>query len=378
MADQLDNTNNKKMKILVTGANGFIGKHTVLALQKAKYDVLAYDITNTEEDLVNYVNEADFVIHLAGINRPLTVEEFYDGNTNFTKKLVDLVKQSKKNTPIIMSSSIQAALDNDYGKSKKMGEDYLLNSELPVYVFRLANVFGKWCRPNYNSAAATFMYNIAHDLPIEIRDRSYVVHYNYVTDIVITFLKCVNNEIKPSKEILSVAPVHDCSLGKLADLLNYFKSSVESNEHLPLIHDDFELKLFVSFMDYLSDEGYKFNYAEDDRGSFEEIYKSKKYGQISLNRSYPGITKGGHYHTYKNEIFMTVVGDCVTRLRKIGTSEILEYKQHGLDSTKVVITPNYTHDIKNVGEGISTTIMWISEVYSDETPDTFRENVDLK
>ena len=375
--DQLDNTNNK-MKVLITGSNGFIGKHMTKALYKAGYDVLPYDLNNTEQELITYINEADFIVHLAGINRPLSNEEFYDGNTNFTKKLVDFVKNSQKNTPILMSSSIQASLDNDYGKSKKMGEEYLFSSDLPVYVFRLANVFGKWCRPNYNSAAATFMFNIAHDLPIEIRDPNYVVHYNYVDDIVNTFIECIKGNIKPSRDILSVNPVYDCSLGKLASLLQGFKRSVESDEHLPTIHNQFELKLFISFLDYLKDDSYSYNFASDQRGSFEEIYKNKKYGQISVNIAYPGILKGGHYHTYKNEIFMTVKGNCVTRLRKLGTNEIIEYLQEGSKSVKVYISPNYTHDIRNIGTEDSWTLMWISEVYKDETADTFRENVDIK
>ena len=365
-------------KILVTGSNGFIGKHMTKALKRAGYEVLEYDLDKTEDDLRAYINEADFIVHLAGINRPLTIEEFYDGNTNFTKKVVDFLKISGKNTPIIMSSSTQAALDNDYGKSKKMGEDYLLNSGLPVYVFRLANVFGKWCRPNYNSAAATFMYNIAHDLPIEIRDPNYVVHYNYVDDIVDTFKECIKGNIKPSKEILSVSPIHDCSLGNLASLLRGFKKSVESEEHLPTLHSPFEVKLFISFLDYLKDDSYSYNFVEDQRGSFEEIYKNEKYGQISVNSAFPGITKGGHYHTYKNEIFMTVIGDCVTRLRKIGSTEIVEYRQEGSKSVKVNITPYHTHDITNIGKVNSATLMWISEVYSDKTPDTFREDVDIK
>ena len=365
-------------KILVTGANGFIGKHMTLALQRAGYEVLAYDLDKTEEDLKKFVNEADFVVHLAGINRPLSVEEFYDGNTNFTKKLVDFLKISGKNTPIIMSSSTQAALDNDYGKSKKMGEDYLFASGLPVYVFRLANVFGKWCRPNYNSAAATFMHNIAHDLPIEIRDPNYVVHYNFVGDIVNTFVECIKGIVKPSKEILSVKPVYDCSLGNLASTLRRFKNAVESDEHLPNIDSDFEYKLFISFLDYLKDDSYSYNFAEDQRGSFEEVYKNAKYGQISVNKAFPGIVKGGHYHTYKNEIFMTAQGHCVTRLRKIGTKEILVFDQPEHKSVKVKITPQYTHDIKNVGDKESATLMWISEVYSDKTPDTFREDVDIE
>ena len=366
------------MKVLVTGANGFIGKHMVKALNRVGHEVLPYDLDKTEEDLKAYVKEADFVIHLAGINRPLTVEEFYDGNTNFTKKLVDFIKIYGKNIPIIMSSSIQAELDNDYGKSKKMGEDYLFASGLPVYVFRLTNVFGKWCRPNYNSAAATFMYNIAHDLPIEIRDPEYVVHYNYVDDIVNTFIQCINCDIKPQNHIMKVEPVHDCKLGKLASLLREFKETVESEEHLPVIHSPFEYKLFVSFVDYLKDDSYSYNFAEDQRGSFEEIYKNAKYGQISVNKAYPGILKGGHYHTYKNEIFMTVEGDCVTRLRKIGTDKIEEYSQKGCESVKVKISPYYTHDIRNVGTVNSSTLMWISEVYTDQTPDTFREDVDIK
>ena len=365
-------------KVLVTGSNGFIGKHMTKALKRAGYEVFEYDLDKTEEQLKAYINDADFVVHLAGINRPLTIEEFYNGNTNFTKKVVDFLRISGKNTPIIMSSSTQAALDNDYGKSKKMGEDFLFASGLPVYVFRLANVFGKWCRPNYNSAAATFMYNIAHDLPIEIRDLNYVVHYNYVDDIVSTFIECIKGNIEPSKEILSVKPVYDCSLGNLASLIRGFKSAVESDEHLPNISSEFEFKLFTSFMDYLKDDTYSYNFAKDQRGSFEEIYKNKKYGQISINKAYPGITKGGHYHTYKNEIFMTVEGDCVTRLRKIGTAEIIEYPQKEFASNKVYITPNYTHDIKNVGNKISSTLMWISEVYKDETADTFREDVDIK
>ena len=365
-------------KILVTGSNGFIGKHMTKALKRNGYEVFEYDLDKTEDELKTYIKEADFIVHLAGINRPLSVEEFYDGNSNFTKKLVDFLGNFGKKTPIIISSSTQAALENDYGKSKKMAEDYLFASGLPVYVFRLANVFGKWCRPNYNSAAATFMYNIAHGLPIEIRDPNYVVHYNYVGDIVDTFIECIGGHIGPSKEILFVTPIYDCSLGKLASLIKNFKTSVESDEHLPNINSIFEYKLFISFLDYLKDDSYSYNFAEDQRGSFEELYKNEKYGQISVNIAFPGITKGGHYHTYKNEIFMTVEGSCITRLRKIGTTEIKEYHQEENRSDKVNITPCYTHDIKNVGNKNSSTLMWISEVYSDKTPDTFREDVDIK
>ena len=364
------------MNILVTGSNGFIGKHMCLLLNRHGFNVLPFDLDKTEEDLSNFISQADFIIHLAGINRPLTTEEFYDGNTNFTKKVVDLVKQSGKNIPVIMSSSIQASLDNDYGKSKKMGEDYLLSSRLPVYVYRLANVFGKWCRPNYNSACATFCYNIAHDLPIQIRDENYIVHFNYVEDICLEFIKVIKGDLKGSKDILYVNPTYDCSLGKLADLLKYFKKEVESAAHLPIIHDEFEFKLFKTFLDYLSDEGYSFNFAEDSRGSFEELYKSKKYGQISDNVAYPGIVKGGHYHTYKKEIFYTVIGKSEIKERNINTNEMLVYEVDGSHPQLVDMIPYYTHQIKNVGDVNTHTLMWISEIYNPDTHDTYREEVE--
>ena len=367
------------MKILLTGANGFIGKNLSVILSRNRHEVFAYDLDNTDEDLKRFIDKADFAVHLAGINRPLTVEEFYDGNTNFTAKLVDFVKKSHKKLPIIMSSSIQASLENDYGKSKKMAEDLLLNSGLPVYVFRLANVFGKWCRPNYNSAAATFCYNIAHNLPISIRDENYVVHYNYVEDICNEFLKIIEQkDHSGSKEILSIDPTYDCSLGKLAELLEYFKAEIESDRHLPLLHDEFELKLFKTFCDYLSEPGYTFNYAKDERGYFEELYKSKKYGQISDNVSYPGICKGGHYHTYKKEIFYVVVGKCEIRQRNIENDDFLDVVVEDKDLRKVDIIPHYTHDITNIGKINSHTIMWISEIYSPDAHDTYREEVEKK
>ena len=365
------------MNVLVTGSNGFIGKHMCLLLKRKGHTVFEYDLGSTEDELRDYISKADFVIHLAGINRPLTTEEFYNGNTNFTKKVVDLIKESGKNTPIIMSSSIQASLDNDYGKSKKMGEDYLFSSGLPVYVYRLANAFGKWCRPNYNSACATFCYNIAHNLEIQIRDREYVVHFNYVTDIVEEFLRVVElKEHNGEKNILYVNPTYDCSLGKLADLLYYFKGEIESDRHLPIIHDEFELKLFKTFCDYLSEEGYTYNFAEDNRGSFEELYKSKKWGQISDNVAYPGITKGGHYHTYKKEIFYTVIGKSEIKQRDIKTNEMITDIVDGSHPNPINIRVGYTHQIKNIGDTNTHTIMWISEIYNPETHDTYREEVE--
>ena len=364
------------MKILVTGANGFVGKNLCVYLERRKHEIFKYDLNSTEDDLRKYILSCDFIVHLAGINRPLTNEEFYNGNTNFTKKLIDLVKESKRQLPIIFASSIQAELDNDYGKSKKLAEDFLFKSGLPVYIFRLANVFGKWCRPNYNSAAATFCYNIAHDLPIEIRDPNYVVHYNYIGDICREFCEIIEKNNQPNNtKILSISKVYDCSLGRLAELLKYFKQEVQSDRHLPTIHNEFEYKLFVTFLDYLSDEGYSYNFAQDERGFFIEHFKSKKWGQISTNVSYPGITKGGHYHTYKNEIFYTCKGHCLIRQKHIETNELIQDEVYGEKPNPIWIKPNYTHDIKNIGDTDSLTLMWISEVYNPETADTFKKEL---
>ena len=364
------------MKVLVTGSSGFIGKHMSKALEDAGHIVLPFDISNTNEELINNIKECNYIIHLAGINRPLTNEEFYNGNTNFTIKLVEYIKTYNKDVPIIMSSSTQASLDNDYGKSKKQAEDYLFNSNLHVYIYRLANVFGKWCRANYNSACATFCYNIAHNLDISIRDPNYIVHYNYIDDIVSTFLEHISNDdILGSKDILSISPIYDCSLGHLADLLYSFKAIVESDIHLPLLHNEFEYKLFVTFLDYLKDDNYLYNSSSDNRGLFTELYKSNKYGQISINITYPGITKGGHYHTYKKEMFYTVIGESLIRQRNIKNNDYIENKVSGDNPERINIIPGYTHDIKNIGNNNSYTLMWISEIYNPDTHDTYREDV---
>lgn len=368
----------RKMKVLVTGAKGFIGKHVVESLKRAQHDVFEFDIQDTETSLIEYIQQADWLIQLAGVNRPLTNEEFFEGNTNFTKKVIDLVKRYHPNIKIIANSSTQAALDNDYGKSKKLAEDALIASGLHAYIYRFANVFGRGCRPNYNSATATFCYNIAHNLVVFVRDQNYVVHYNYVEDICDEFVKLINGEInRKLLVILSVKPEYNCSLGKQVELLKYFKNCVESNAHLPILHDEFEVKLFKTFLWYLSDEGLSFNYASDNRGFFEELYKSEQHGQISMNMAYPGIVKGGHYHTYKKEIFNVVDGHCIIRQRNIHTNEMLVNDVND-KKTFVNIIPEYTHEIANVGKTNSYTIMWISEVYHPDTPDTFRADVEIK
>lgn len=363
------------MKILLTGSKGFIGKHLSFWLLRQGFEILGLDLDNSNE-LPLLLNQADFIIHLAGVNRPQNNSTFYEGNYDFTREIVDLLKQNNKNTPLIFASSTQATLDNDYGKSKRLAEQCLFESGLPVYVYRLANVFGKWCKPNYNSVCATYCYNIAHNLPIQIRDPNYVVHFNYVDDVSQEFLRIIKNHFPFSNSVLFVEPIYDCTLGHLAELINYFKETIESTYRLPDIHDEFELKLFETFCDYFSDEGFSFNFVQDNLGSFKEIYKSSKYGQISVNEAFPKVRKGGHYHTFKNELFMTVVGKTKTRLRKVDSNIITEYISEETDMTRITINPGYTHDITNIGDKTSKTLIWISEIFNDDSADTMKEDVD--
>ncbi|MCR4911681.1 MAG: NAD-dependent epimerase/dehydratase family protein [Bacilli bacterium] len=360
------------MKVLVTGAKGFFGRNMCQLLSRKGHTVFEIDLDYTDESLVDYIQSADFICHFAGVNRPLDSKDFYSGNYEFTKKLVDLVKASNKNIPILMTSSIQAALDNDYGKSKRMAEDYLLNSGLPVYVFRLTNTFGKWARPNYNSVVATFCYNIAHDLPIEIRDRDYVVKFNYIDDACNEFLRLIEGDYEGSKELLSLSPIYECTLGKLADLIYYFKNEIESDRHLPLLHSEFELKLFKTYCNYATNPMFSLNFAEDNRGSFEELFKSNKWGQISENIAHHGITKGGHYHNNKEEIFYTVVGKSEIVQKNIENGDVITNIVDGKEPLLVPIKKRYTHKITNIGDEDSSTLMWVNEIFDANNQDTYK------
>ena len=370
------------MKILVTGSNGFIGKNLCIWLERAGYSVLKVDLDNLS-DLDKYVPEADFIIHLAGINRPLDPKEFLDGNVNSIVKVTKLLKKHKKKTPILMSSSTQAANENDYGRSKKQAEDYLFSfaktNKSPVYVYRFQNVFGKWCRPNYNSVIATWCYNISHCLDIRVDDESKRITFVYIDDICQAILNILSSDSYLGSEgIMYVWPSYDITLGHIAYLLRTYKES-RNNKFVPYQRDEFERKLYATYLSYLEEDdfSYELKMNVDNRGSFTEFLKTEREGQVSINVSKPGITKGNHYHHSKNEKFLVVSGTCSIKFRKIGTDKVIEYICSG-DKLQVVDIPTgYTHNITNIGDTDSVTVMWASELFDSNRPDTYFEEVEI-
>ena len=381
------------MKILITGANGFVGKNLVSTLKNIKdgkdkthnidiEDIYSYDVDNTIEDLRKYTSDCDFVFHLAGINRPKDVSEFYEGNATFTEALCSLLEEHDNKSPILISSSIQASRDNDYGKSKKEGEEYLLNHgkkmDSKVYVYRLANLFGKWCRPNYNSVTATWCYNVANEKDIQINDPNVELPLCYIDDVVNEFLNALEGHPTACKEgIYEVHPVHHVKLGELANIIKSFKESRGTLNVPDMKEGSLEKKLYSTYLSYLPKD--KFSYPlkmnTDQRGSFTEFLKTEEYGQVSVNVSKPGITKGQHWHHSKNEKFLVVSGKGLIQFRDIYSDKIIEYYVSG-DKLEVIDIPTgYTHNIIDIGESDMVTIMWANEKFDPEHPDTYYEEV---
>ncbi len=365
------------MKILITGAKGFVGNNLVAELRNHGFqDLLEYDVDTDPALLDGYAASCEFVFHLAGVNRPKEQTEFMTGNFGFTSQLLDALKKNGNKAPVLITSSTQAAFDNPYGQSKKAGEELIFQygkeNGVKVFVYRLPNVFGKWCRPNYNSAVATFCHNIAHGLPIQVNDPNVVMNLVYVDDVVVSFIDKLKNG-KPDAEVYSeVTPVHTIKLGEIADLINSFKSSRETLQ-VPDMGDAFTKKLYSTYLSYLPEDqfSYLLKMNVDNRGSFTEFLKSPERGQVSVNISKPGITKGNHWHHTKNEKFLVVSGKGVIRFRKINTNEIIEYFVSG-DKLEVVDIPvGYTHNIENLGDTDMVTVMWVNEVFDKERPDTF-------
>lgn len=371
----------ERMKILVTGAKGFIGRNLVVELRNRKYEnIFEYDIDTDPSLLDVYCKEANFVFHLAGVNRPKDPAEFMEGNFGFTSKLLDTLKKYNNTCPVMISSSFQAALDNPYGKSKKAGEelifDYAKETGAKVFVYRFPNVFGKWCRPNYNSVIATFCYNIARDLPITVHDPNVIMKLVYIDDVVEELINALNGKENRVGDYCEVPVIHTVSLGKIVDLIYSFKKSREERS-IPDMSDEFTKKLYSTYLSYLPENGFSYPLKMniDSRGSFTEFIRTPERGQISVNISKPGITKGNHWHHTKNEKFLVVSGKGIIRFRKVGSDEVIEYHVNG-DKLEVVDIPiGYTHNIENVGDTDMVTIMWANECYNPDKPDTYFEEV---
>lgn len=380
------------MNILITGAKGFIGKNLIAELKNIKegkakqYNIpqeltlYEYDIDTDPTLLDAYCHDADFVFHLAGVNRPKEQTEFMAGNFGFTSTLLDTLKRHGNACPIMLSSSIQAMLENDYGISKKAGEDLLLaygkETGADIYIFRFPNVFGKWCRPNYNSAVATFCNNIAHDLPIQVNDRSVNMTLVYIDDVVNELIAILQGNVLKEGDFCKVKTEHKITLGEIADLVYSFKES-RNSLMVPDLSDTFTKKLYSTYLSYLPEDqfSYPLTMHTDHRGSFTEFLKSPDRGQVSINISKPGITKGNHWHHTKNEKFLIVSGRGVIRFRKPGEENIIEYFVSG-DKMEVVDIPvGYTHNIENLGDTDMVTVMWVNEIFDPENPDTYFEKV---
>ena len=376
------------MKILITGAKGFIGKNLIAELNNIRegktniypiasdIEILAYDLDSSADELDLFCKKADFVFHLAGVNRPENTAEFMEGNFGFTSTLLAKLKANKNNCPVMISSSTQAALDNAYGLSKRAGEElmfqYSTEATAKVLVYRFPNVFGKWCRPNYNSAVATFCHNVAHGKDIQVNDPSVTMNLVYIDDVVYELISALAGNENRKGNYCEVPVVHTVQLGEIVELIHSFKAS-RDNRSVPNVADAFSKKLYSTYLSYLPEDAFSYplKMNVDERGSFTEIIRTADRGQFSVNISKPHITKGQHWHHTKNEKFCVVSGQGVIRFRQIDSDKVIEYFVSG-DKIEVVDIPvGYTHNIENLGETDMVTFMWCNEVFDQERPDTY-------
>ncbi len=390
-----------KMNILVTGASGFVGKNLLSQLRnirdgKAKnyavegdLTLYEYDLGSTPEELDLYCRNADFVFNLAGVNRPQDPAEFMKGNFGFASTLLDTLKKHGNTCPVMISSSIQASLDNPYGESKRAGEqllfDYAEETGAKVLVYRFPNLFGKWCRPNYNSAVATFCNNIANDLPITVNDPSVELHLVYIDDVVDELIGALTGGEHRDGAFCVVPTSHRITLGAIVDLLHTFRRMPETLEVPDTTTDGFVKKLYSTYLSYLPEDrfAYDLKMNTDARGSFTEILRTADRGQFSVNVSKPGITKGQHWHHTKNEKFVVVHGHGLIQLRKVGKDEqgndypVVNYEVSGEKIRVVEMIPGYTHNIVNLSDTEDlVTFMWCNECFDPAKPDTYFEPVE--
>ena len=400
------------MKILVTGAKGFVGKNLCAQLRniqegKARYygdvkieEVYEYDIESREEELETYCKNADFVFNLAGVNRPKDPKEFMEGNFGFATELLDKLKEYNNICPVMLSSSIQATLvgryaEGDYGKSKKAGEDlffrYSEETGAKVLVYRFPNLFGKWCRPNYNSAVATFCHNMANGLPIQVNNRTTELELLYIDDLVDEMISALKGEehhcefegietvMKEGGRYCAVPTTYKATLGEIVKLLEEFRSQPETLMIPEIPDNSFAKKLYSTYLSYLPKDKIKYSLRmnEDARGSFTELLRSRNNGQVSVNISRPGITKGQHWHNSKWEFFIVVSGRALIQQRRIDSDEVLNFEVSGERIEAVHMLPGYTHNIINLSEEKDlVTVMWANETFDPDRADTYYEPVE--
>lgn len=369
------------MKVLITGAKGFIGMNLMVTLQEIKgIEVLQYDIDTDPTLLKTYAKDCDFVFHLAGVNRPVNLQELVKGNFDFTATLLNALKSQGNTCPVLITSSVQAALNNPYGQSKKAAEElmyaYGKETGAKVLVYRLPNVFGKWCRPNYNSVVATFCNNIALGLPIDIHNPENVINLVYIEDVVGELVKAMDGKETKQEDFCVVPVMYSVKIGYIADLLYSFKTS-RHNLSLPDMSDGFIKKLYSVYLSYLSEDAltYPLDIKTDNRGSFVEVFRTADRGQVSVNTLKPGMKKGNHWHHTKNEKFLVVSGRGVVRLRKIGYHKVTEYQVSGERLEVLEIPSGYVHNMENLGDVDMVTVIWANECFDLEAPDTYYQEV---
>ncbi|WP_373020560.1 capsular polysaccharide biosynthesis protein CapF [Thiomicrorhabdus sp.] len=364
------------MKILITGANGFLAKNLRVHLsERQDLKVVLFSREDDVESLESKLVDVDFVFHLAGVNRPKTESEFTEGNADLTRELCRMLEKTGKDVPVLYTSSIQAALDNPYGKSKLEAEQaiksYAEKSGASAYIFRLPNVFGKWSKPNYNSVVATFCNNIANDLPIQINDPSHLVRLVYVDDVVKRFISIVDGAIEETT-FCEVSPVYEITVGDLADKIQAYKSSRENLVTEP-VGTGLDRALHSTYLSYLKPEQFSYPLIKhgDERGVFVEMLKTKDSGQFSFFTAHPGITRGGHYHHSKTEKFLVLKGKALFKFRDVLTDEYYELETNGDDPVVVETVPGWTHDITNIGDDEMIVMLWANEIFDRENPDTY-------
>lgn len=365
------------MKILVTGSNGFVGKNLIAELNNRGYkDIYKFDIDTDKSLLDKYAEDCEFVFHLAGVNRPKDESEFMKGNFGFTSELLKVLKKHNNKAPILITSSIQAERDNPYGKSKKAGEellfDYSKETGAKVLVYRFPNLFGKWSRPNYNTVVATYCYNIARGLDIQINNPETELTLCYIDDVLDEFMRALQGNETKNGKYCCVPVTHKIKLGDLADKIKSFKESREKL-NIPDMQEPLTKKLYSTYLSFLPEDkfSYDLNMHVDNRGSFTEFIRTSDRGQVSINIAKPGITKGNHWHHTKNEKFLVVSGTGLIRFRKIDSDKIIEYKVSGEKLQVVDIPTGYTHSIKNIGDTDMVTVMWANEAFNPDKPDTY-------